>query len=470
MAYRKNESRKPPSSSRIAAFRAAMKAEADRIPVVDALEPLCGELSLEGRDRRLAEEILFGSVRHRRSLDLILRRASSRKLRELDSNVLEALRQGLYQLAYLSRIPDHAAITESVELVRLFAERRAVPFANAVLRSCQRMFDRRIKGPLLPENQRRAFSFRAGEHILVHKDLLPDPQSDLHGWLAFHYSYPRWLVQQLADSGDPASILVWGNEIPHLGVRINPLKSQLPESFTSDLISAGSIFEGCSGPRKTGLSGSWVIDPDAAIIDLPGLKNGLFTVQDMAQQVPADLLAPQPGEKILDLCAAPGGKSTHLAELSKDQAEILACDTDALRLEMVNSAARRLAINSITTRHLSDGHLPADLAGKFDVVLADVPCSNTGAMNRRVDSRNRATATAIRSLQPRQERILCNALNAAKPGGRVVYSTCSLLDEENRTVVNTTLRNRGSGRLITEKITLPLSGNNDGGYAALLEG
>jgi len=469
MANRKNESRKPPSSSRIAALRAALKAQADRIPVADALEPLCVELGLEGRDRRLAEEILFGSVRHQRSIDLILRRASSRKLRDLDNRVLEALRQGLYQLAYLSRIPDHAAITESVELVRLFAERRAVPFANAVLRSCQRMFDKRIKGPLASENQRRAFSFRASEHILVKKDLLPDPESDLNGWLAFHYGYPRWLVQQLAQAGDPASILAWGNEIPHLGVRINPLKGQLPESFTSDLVSVGGIFEGCSDARKTGLSGSWVIDPDVAITELPGFKNGLFTVQDMAQQVPADLLAPQPGEKILDLCAAPGGKSTQLAELSRDQADIFACDTDSVRLEMANSAAKRLAITSITTRHLSDGDLPEDLAAQFDAVLADVPCSNTGAMNRRVDSRNRATATAIRSLQPRQERILRNALNATKPGGRVVYSTCSLLEEENQTVVHTTLRNRGSGRIISEKITIPLNANNDGGYAALLE-
>jgi 16S rRNA (cytosine967-C5)-methyltransferase len=461
------------SPARAAALNATLLARKRGLTLNQALEQVAAAEDLSDRDRRLAEEIACGTVRHRASLDSVLAEVSNIPLEKLQTAVLEALRGAVYQTFYLERIPEHAAVNEAVRLARSFGRGRAAGFANAVLRAALKLRAGRHRGT--SPRPRASLYFRNDQVILLSRDLLPDPELDRAAWLAVHYSYPRWLVDRLLDEhGKSAaeSVLKWGNEIPHTGARVNRLRcdmAKLAGADPGDLCAHGAVFAGCSLVRPGPVPGCYLIGPERNVGALPGIRDGLFSVQDPAQQRAAELLAPRPGEKILDLCAAPGGKTGHLAEISADRAEILACDPDGQRLELVAEAARRLGLSSVRTRRLRVPPLPTDLAAGFHAVLVDVPCSNTGAMNRRVESRWRARAEAVARMSEAQRSILTAGAEALRPGGRLVYATCSLLGAENGEVVRAVLESRPGLRLAKEELTLPKRGSSDGGYVALLE-
>ncbi len=463
------------SPARTSALGAALMAAKRGVRLDTALETVLTENAVSPRDRRLAEEIAFGSVRHRGSIDLVLGSVSSRPVSDMQLAVLESLRQAVYQTFFLERIPEHAAVNEAVGLCRLYAGRKASGFANAVLRAALALRAGRGRRADGAAPSRRALSFRGRETILLTRDLLPSPAEDLPGWLAGHYSYPRWLAERLvselgAESAE--SVLIWGNRIPHLCARVNRLKcraEELGELGPEKLCAPGAIFAGCSLAERDESPWCYRLEAAREVGSLPGMRQGLFSVQDATQQLVAEVLAPAPGEKVLDLCAAPGGKTAHLAELSADKAEVLACDAGADRLKLVEETAARLGLQSISTAHLELPPLREDFAGRFDAVLADVPCSNSGSMNRRVESRWRAGAEELRGLAEKQRAILSCALQAARSGGRVVYATCSLLQAENSEVVRAVLDSGGRGRLVREELTLPVAGRRDGGYFALLE-
>jgi 16S rRNA (cytosine967-C5)-methyltransferase len=441
-----------------------------------AVEQVFSAEGVAGRDRRLAEELAYGSVRHRLSLDLVLGRVSSRPLAGVHAAALEAMRQALYQALYLQRVPEHAAVNEAVQLTGHLAGRKVAGFANAVLRAALRLRAGRGGGAEAARAPRSALSFRGGEAVLLNQELLPDPQRDRAGWLSAHFSYPRWLVERLLQQFGEASarrILAWGNEVPPLSARINRLRVATPVPAESgaegELVRRDGAFAGCSRAIRGELPGAWLIQAEGDVAELAGFRRGLFSIQDQTQQRVALALAPRPGERVLDLCAAPGGKTMHLAELSGDRATILACDPDARRLALVEQAARRLGAGCVRTRQLRVPPLPTEMEGAFEAVLVDVPCSNTGAMNRRVEARWKACPRRVESLTGLQAEVLAAGLTATGPGGRLVYSTCSLLQEENRLVVDGVLAARARGRLIREELTLPVAGRCDGGYLALLE-
>ncbi len=463
------------SPSRSAALNAALLAAKRGIPLDSALDEVlaAGEVSL--RDRRLAEEITYGAVRHRGSIDMVLAEVSSRPVRDIQAAALEAMRQAIYQTFYLERVPEHAAVGEAVQLARNLSGAKIAGFTNAVLRSALHLRRGRGRRAGSGDRSRSALSFRTGELITLTTEMLPDPEENLAAWLAGHYSYPPWLVQRLLDEQGlekTEQILVWGNEIPHLWARVNCMRSgdaALGKGSGAELCMPGKIFSGCSSVTEGDFPGAYRIVPERGIASLPGIKQGLFSIQDETQQRVAVRLSPQAGEKVLDLCAAPGGKSMHLAELSANGAEVLACDADASRLIRVEESARRLGITCVSTRELAVPPLPSKLAGQFDAVLADVPCSNTGSMNRRVESRWRASQAATDKLTALQFGILRAAADAVRPGGRLVYATCSLLGAENAAPVRAFLASSGGGRMIDEELTLPRAGVRDGGYVAVLE-
>jgi len=463
------------SPARLAALNAVLLGAKRGLPLDAALADVFEGEGLAERDRRLATEIAYGSVRHRGSIDLVLAEVSSRPVADIQDAVLEALRAAIYQAFYLERVPEHAAVDEAVRLARAFCGSKAAGFANAVLRAALPLRAGRGRASAAGERSRSCLYFRGGELILLSVEALPDPVDDLNAWLAGHYSYPPWLVERLvAERGlRPAEdVLRWGNEVPHLGVRLNRLKCDpqtLAQTPTAELCSEGGVFAGCESVERGQSPCCYRIRPARQLAALPGIRGGLFSVQDCAQQRVAEALAPRAGEKVLDLCAAPGGKSAHLAEISGDRAELLATDASALRLELVGETALRLGLKSISTRQLEVPPLPSELAGKFDRVLADVPCSNTGAMNRRVESRWRARPGAVAELARRQRGILESALQAVRPGGRVVYSTCSLLAAENSEVVRGAIADREDIKLLSEDQVLPRRGRNDGAYLASLE-
>jgi 16S rRNA (cytosine967-C5)-methyltransferase len=464
----------PRGGARLAALNAALLAEKRGLHLDAALERVLSEDRAADRDRRLAEEIAYGAVRHRGSIDTVISAVSSMPLRKMQLAVLEAIRGAVYQTLFLTRVPDHAAVNEAVGLARSFGGGRAANFANGVLRSALRMRAGRSRGAVAEGERRKSLYFRAGECVLLDRDLLPDPAEDEVGWLAAHYSCPAWLVGRLmAEHGRaPAeAVLRWSNEIPHLGVRVNPLKTDpaaMAQSAAEELCAGGRVFSGCASAVPVPPPGAFVLSGGRTPGSLPGLARGLFTVQDPTQQRAVLALAPRPGERVLDVCAAPGGKATQIAETAGDRGEVLACDPDAERLPLVAEAAARLGLKSIALREVGVPPLPEDMSAAFDAVLVDAPCSNTGAINRRVEARWRAAPEALAALSERQRAILSAALDAVRPGGRLVYSTCSLLDAENGGVVRSAVEGRDGWRLVREETVLPEEGRNDGGYWALL--
>ncbi len=425
--------------------------------VKDALER-----RLEGtspRERGLAEELALGSVRRRLSLDCAIGAFSTRPVQSLDAPVRQILRQGLYQLYFLDRIPQHAIVDESVKLANWLAGRSSGGFVNAVLRTACRAFEGKHEGRPEPEKMRASLYVPGGRYADVGS--LVVPTDDRPSVLAAFYSCPAWLVAklaaQLADSLE--DILTWAAEHPHICVRLNRLMpAREPEV----------VFAGAEIVSRGELDGAFVISPKMPLPEMPGFGSGMFTIQDESAQVVSGMLAPHPGERVLDLCAAPGTKTTHLAELSGGEAEIVACDSDGSRLQQVAANATRLGLKSIRTVLCDGAAPPGEFKDAFDAVLVDAPCSNTGAMNRRVEARWRLSPGALAGLAEKQLRLLRGGASCVRPGGRLVYSTCSLLREENGEVVRKFTAGGSFGQT-DERLVLPVTGARDGGYVAVLE-
>jgi 16S rRNA (cytosine967-C5)-methyltransferase len=333
---------------------------------------------LEARDRALAKRLAFGTVQRRATLDWIIDRHVERRL---DPPVRAALQLGLYQLLYTDVAP-HAAVAESVELAKPSPGAKLV---NAVLRRVQR------HGIELPSDD--------------------NPKG-----AAIRHSHPEWLVLLWWDwlgAEETRALLVANNEPAELALRINPL--------------AGMAVD-LPGRRE---DDALVIDGPLDVLAHPLYTAGAITPQSRASQLVARVVDPQPGERVLDLCAAPGGKTTHLAALMGDKGEIVAVERHPQRARALTAQARRLHATSVHV-HEADAKAVTQetLGGTFDRVLVDPPCSGLGTLRSRPDLRWRATRQSIEALRTEQEAIVDAARGALAPGGRLVYSTCTLSPRE----------------------------------------
>jgi 16S rRNA (cytosine967-C5)-methyltransferase len=302
----------------------------------------------------------------------------------------------------------------------------------------------------------------AQRSVQLDRPVFPPPETSAVEYLAKVHSYPRWIVRDWTERygvDEAARLCVWFNLPQPATLRVNRLQ-QSPEVVAEVLAAAGVSVE--PGKWRESLR----LRQAVRVEDLPGLAEGWFSVQDESSMAAARLLDPQSGESILDLCAAPGGKTTHLAELMQDRGTILAVDPDAERLQLVQENARRLRLNSIECR-LSDGPPHEVPVGPFDRVLVDVPCSNTGVLGKRPEARWRLDPHSFEELTVLQERLLLSALERVKIGGHVVYSTCSIDPRENRQVVDRVLARRHDVRLEQELEHQP-GRPSDGGYQARL--
>ena len=359
---------------------------------------------LSGPDRGLFAELVFGVLRRQGTLDHILAGLVTQPLAKLEPQVLILLRLGLYQLVYLDRIPESAAVNETVNLTKL-ALPRASGLVNAVLRN-----------------------------YLRHKDTVtfPDPLAAPAASIAARHSHPAWLVKlwfsQLGEE-ETEHLAEASSRQPPLTLRANTLKNsrdELMSRFADNGITATSCRFSPHG---------FHIEGRHHIPGLPGFREGLFTVQDEASQMASLLLNPQPGERVLDACAAPGGKATHLAQLMGNQGELLAMDVAGSKLPLILETAQRLGISTIRTRAadlLNSAAFPADV---FDRVLLDAPCSGLGVIRRNPEAKWRLTSADITRLAATQQSLLKNAIRMLKPGGALLYSTCSTTVEENEAVV-----------------------------------
>jgi 16S rRNA (cytosine967-C5)-methyltransferase len=395
---------KSPGSPRRASFDALQRLSGSDLHADDLIDQELSRNLLQGPDRGLFAELVFGVLRRQGTLDHYLSQLVQQPLDRVELPVLLMLRLGLYQLRYLDRVPSHAAVHETVELAKEVLP-RAAGLINGVLRSYLRK-----QGGLT----------------------LPDPALQPSAWLSAAYSVPVWLadqwLQQLPQN-EAAGLAAASAEIPPLTLRTNTLKItrvNLLQRFTEAGISAE--------PCRFSPEGIQVLDR-VHVVNLPGFDTGLFVVQDEASQVATHLLAPQPGEQILDMCAAPGGKATHLAQLMADQGQVVATDLNARRIRRIRESAERLGLNCIqpiADDALATGYQQGML---FDRILLDAPCSGLGVIRRNPEAKWRLTPAELTRCAVRQRLLVEAAAALIKPGGRLVYATCSTAREEDEAII-----------------------------------
>ena len=361
---------------------------------------------LSSADRGLSTELVMGVLRWRSRLDAVIAASATRSLSKLDSEVLTALRLGVYQLRYLERIPAHAAISDSVDLVKRAHKRSAAPFANAVLRK-----------------------------VAAAKPGFPADAVELNAAsLAGEFAHPEWLVTRwIGEFGLERAELICRHDqqIPQVAIRIDEpgveeeLKSAGVELAPGALLSSARIV----------VAGN--------IFKTKAVQEGRVFIQDEASQLVAALVGT--GSRLLDCCAAPGGKTAAMAARNPT-AEIIAAELHAHRTELLRHRLQRTNVQVIQADALN---LPT--AGNFDRVLADVPCSGTGTLARNPEIKWRLKPPDLADLHSRQLAILSAALRQLAPGGRAVYSTCSLEREENEAVVEEVLHDDSRYRLIQSR-------------------
>ena len=384
-------------------------------------------------DRGLCKELVMGVIRNRAWLDWLIDQKTDGRRQQSLTQIL--LRLGLYQIFQLDRVPDHAAVNETVNLARRHDLSNQSGFINAVLRNCLREKSTWIdRLSVLRKNQPAA-----------------------------GYSHPQWLVQRWrARWQDYIELLEWNNLPPPIYARRNT------QSVTAEELEAQWGREKVAAePVKF----SWLkeglmfrIESDGSPAALPSFQEGKFYIQDPSTLASVQELDPRPEENILDLCAAPGGKTTAIAQRMQDNGSVLATDIDDSRLDRLRENAERLGLRSIQPKALHQINLKT--AGPFDRILVDAPCSNTGVMRRRVDVRWRLNAREFPVLAGTQIDLLKRAAPLLKPGGVLVYSTCSIEAEENEDVVAEFLRTHRDYKQESSRTLTPMKDGTDGAFVA----
>ncbi len=412
--------------------------------------------SLSAADRRLVTQLVYGVLRRRGTLRALLEPFVNRPTHKVEPWLWDALYLGACQLALLTHVPAHAAVHETVELAARFGRPGARGFLNGVLRrvselTTEERTDAAAAGALPLER---------GEYRRLRRPVLPNPSTQPLEYIAAGFGLPEWLVHRwLPRYGveECQRLGFWFAGPGRLSLRSNPLRIER-DRLLAALRDAGHTVD--PGEHSQAI----VLHEAGPIRDLPGYTEGWFSVQDESAMHVAAALAPEPGQMVLDLCAAPGGKTTHLAELMRNEGRILACDVDERRLQTVGTLAQRLGITIIETRRLEGEDAPE---GPFDRVLVDVPCSNTGVLGKRPEARWRLRPGDLPQLVALQARLLCQACQRVRSGGVVVYSTCSIEPEENRGVVEAVLRDRPNFQLDAAHDAIP-GRPADGGFWARL--
>jgi 16S rRNA (cytosine967-C5)-methyltransferase len=410
-------------------------------------------------DRRLATHLAYGVLRRRGTLRALLAPLVNRPPEDVEPWLWDALCLGAYQLALLTQIPVHAALNETVELASQFGRPRAKGFLNGVLRACSTLVTHHsAQGPAAD-----ALPLEGGTFRKLARAVLPSPEQQPIDYLAAAFGLPRWIAARWMDRLGPREATrlgFWFAGPAPLTLRVNLLQTTR-EQLLIRLREAGFDAEPADDAVAIRLREA------ASIRDLPGFAEGHFAVQDLSAMKVAPALQVQPGMRVLDLCAAPGGKSTHLAELMAGQGEVIACDIDESRLASVRELAARLKLSNIQTVRIDPEQGASIPAGPFDAVLADVPCSNTGVLGRRPEARWRLKPEDIQQLIMVQSRLLRLGLDRVRPGGVLVYSTCSIEPEENNGIVRRILGERPGVHLEAEETTAP-GQPSDGSYWARL--
>jgi 16S rRNA (cytosine967-C5)-methyltransferase len=394
-------------------------------------------------DRALCQELVYGVVRRQATLDWLIARKTDN--RQQNAGLQNLLRLGLYQIFFLDRIPPHAAVHETVELAKRDGFGPKSGFVNAILRGYLREFD-------------------------ATKKLLADLKASDP---ATGYSHPQWLVEKWQKRFGPErlrQLLEWNNLTPKTFARVNTLKAdpgKLLETWRAEDVEYDFVRREFLGADMENMAFELKSHPPLA--SLTSFREGWFYIQDPSTLLAPLELAPKPGETILDLCAAPGGKTTLIAQRMNNEGKVIASDVSDDRLKLIQENCQRLGVACVETINSNRSETPSSRDLQFDRILIDAPCSNTGVLRRRVDLRWRVSPDEIARLQRAQLDLLKLAVPKLKPGGSLVYSTCSLEPEENTVVVQEYLRTHPAFKLEHERELLPFTDNVDGAFVALFK-
>ena len=417
------------------AFEALQAIEQNQAYTDIALERVFARQQISSRDRNLVCQLVCGVVRHKRSLNALIDNLGNKKAQQQPPKLRIILYLGLYQLRYLTQIPDSAAVNTSVELAKTQGLKKLTGVVNGILRN----YLRRVS--------------KTGDSL---SDLVQLPSDSIRK-LGIIHSFPDWIVEtwlQQLSLAETEQLLAWFNQTPSIDLRVNILRSSLAqvESALQDGgVAVSRIRELPQALRIQGGTG--------AINQLPGYCEGWWSVQDSSAQLVTHLLAPQPGETIIDACAAPGGKTTHIAELMGDRGTVWAFDRSAQRLKKVQANAQRLQLKSIQIQ-AGDSCDLSQFNGVCDRVLLDAPCSGLGTLHKRPDIRWRQTRGKITELSVLQQELLSTAATWVKPQGILVYATCTINPQENEEVVQLFLDSHPDWS-ISIPVTQPIVNNFD---------
>lgn len=388
-------SKKKPPAARSGALFLLSESESSREDLSVLIDRYLTAYPMERRDRALLTELAYGILRQRGTLDWQIDHFS--KVKKIHPAIRNILRLGLYQLLFLDKIPPSAAVNTSVELAKEEEGIAAARLVNGLLRN-----------------------------VLRQKDHLPapDPKGDPVTFISVTTSHPEWMVRRwLARWGREKTrhFCQTNNEVPPTTLRTNTLKIK-PEDLERRLEAEGAIV------TSSTLSPATLFVKGVSVSSLPSYREGLFYVQDEGAQLVSDLADPQAGESILDLCAAPGGKTVHLAELTKGRACVTATDISADRLGLIRENVERLQTPGISIESLAEA-TASDR--RYDRILIDAPCSALGILRRIPEGKWRKKPSIIPAYAREQREILEQALKHLKVGGRLIYATCSTEPEEN---------------------------------------
>ncbi|MBQ0038218.1 MAG: 16S rRNA (cytosine(967)-C(5))-methyltransferase RsmB [Clostridiales bacterium] len=410
------------SSARDTALEVLMQMDKANAWSDGGLKRTIAKNKLDSRDAALATRICYGVIQNKMLLDYYISCYCTQKAEKLEPVIRNILRIGGYQILFMDKIPHRAAVNEAVEMTRRYGRPKASGMVNAVLR---KFVTNWMNMPALPGGTRASY-------------------------LSVRYSHPEWLVRRLLDilgDEEAEAYLRMNNEIVPTNIQTNLLKNT-PEELEAELTRSGVAVTAHSW-----LPGCFEVSGTGDLERLPAFRQGRFMVQDAAARLVALVASPQPTDRVLDVCAAPGGKSFSLAIDMGDRGQILACDIHPHKLKLLENSAQRLGIHSVRSQQADGREHHAVWEKQADLVVADVPCSGLGIIRKKPDIRYKNPKELAR-LPEVQRAILENAATYVRPGGVLIYSTCTVLPEENEGVTEEFLARHPEFQL--ERFELPL--------------
>ncbi|MGF7057282.1 16S rRNA (cytosine(967)-C(5))-methyltransferase RsmB [Brassicibacter mesophilus] len=372
-------------------------------------------------DDSLIRELVYGVLENKLFIDWIILKFSKIKFKKISPYIRDIIRLGIYQIMFMDRIPDSAAVNESVKLAKKYGHKGSLGYVNGLLRNVTR-----------------------------NKDTieLPDKENNPNEYLSIKYSHPKWMIDEWVNEYGfdfTEALCIANNKKPSLNIRVNTLKNSIEELMKS-LREKGFIVH-----RTVFANDGLVIDNPARITDTEEFKNGYFQIQDESSMLVAQIMDPKEGSFVIDVCSAPGGKTTHIAQMMKNKGKIIARDVYDHKLNLIKENCERLDINIIETQLYNALRVDNKLIEKADYCLVDAPCSGLGLLRRKPDIRWNKDLDNLNEITELQYKILENSSKYVRKEGILVYSTCTINRDENINLVRKFINNNPEFKLINFK-------------------